>query len=119
MTHFNNDLLPHLKAKEHDDYDRAIKALSSCSSPSACSASTSSKQDGPNDGERLWENMTLEERKAQIDKCLDATNTLANRVLAEAEPFPPVDYVPPPTDQPDECMPNAGIERPMKPQKEV
>ena len=38
MTHFNNDLLPHLKAKEHDDYDRAIKALSSCSSPSACSA---------------------------------------------------------------------------------
>jgi len=83
--------------------------LSSCSSPSACSASTSSKQDGPNDGERLWENMTLEERKAQIDKCLDATNALANRVVAERAPFPAADYVPPPTNQPDECMPNEEL----------
>jgi len=37
MTGFNNDLAPDLLRKEHDDYAIAMNALSSCSSPSACS----------------------------------------------------------------------------------
>lgn len=37
MTDFNNNLVPDLQAKEHADHDRAMNALSSCSSPSACS----------------------------------------------------------------------------------
>ena len=37
MTGFNNNLVPDLLQKEHADHARAMKALSSCSSPSACS----------------------------------------------------------------------------------
>ena len=37
MTGFNNDLVPDLLQQEHADHARAMKALSSCSSQSACS----------------------------------------------------------------------------------
>ena len=38
MTGFNNNLVPDLLQQEHADHARAMKALSSCSYPSAGSA---------------------------------------------------------------------------------